>query len=551
MACRKPVGRSYGASAYAARDLGGDSDRRPRRNRRSLLAGIVASRAIAGAAVPGDCSRQDLFQFPRALRSTHAFTRWSEACVCGVHTGRIKYKIAVVACPRLIRAAHDYRQRRRRLPVLVTGWQFHRIFRGGKTQRIRSGYVKRDDVVRRAGAPEGREGAWSSRGVILFGARADGLFRADAVGGKAVRLTTLDPKQQETSHRWPQFLPDQKHFLYVSKAPTNPPAHLVVASLDSPQGKTLAEDLGVGIFSGGYLFYMQESDLLARRFDPDRLQLIGESTVLARQVQSDPQFNFGAFSVVPSVLTYQTGAVAAGTRIVEIDRTGKQQILWREAALLQNIALSPNGDQIAADIGLSAGQLTDLWIYNLPKHTNTRLTFDQFSSGPVWSPDGKQIAFSRQTGMGSQIVIKNVSGSGDEQVVINENEPTLPFSWSSDGRYLLYRLGLTLLGQVKVVALKREHKAVKLLDIKSTAGAALYLRIQSGLLMSRPNQARSRIYMSCRSTLPTTSVWGKENGKSPVEGVSHPCGVATARKCTSPAQPFLYWYRVCDVGRQW
>jgi eukaryotic-like serine/threonine-protein kinase len=345
------------------------------------------------------------------------------------------------------------------------------FFAEGKLKRFDLGT---SSVITLCDAPEGRGGTWSSSGIILFGARADGLFRVDAVGGKAVRLTTLDPAHEETSHRWPQFLPDQKHFLYVSKAPTNPPAHLVVASLDSPKGKTLAEDLGSGTFSGGYLFYMQESDLLARRFDPDRLELTGDSTVLARQVQSDPQFNFGAFSVVPSVLTYQTGAVAAGTRIIEMDRTGKQQILWKEADLLQNIALSPNGDQIAADIGISAGPLTDLWIYNLPKHTKTRLTFDQHSSGPVWSPDGKQIAFSRQTDAGSQIVIKSVSGGGYEQVVINESQRTLPCSWSSDGHYLLYRLGLSVMGELKAVALNGEHKAVKLLDIKSTgAGGAL------------------------------------------------------------------------------
>jgi eukaryotic-like serine/threonine-protein kinase len=345
------------------------------------------------------------------------------------------------------------------------------FFAEGKLKRFD---VPTSSVMTLCSVPEGRGGAWSTNGVILFGGRAASLFRVDARGGKPVPLTELDPKLQETSHRWPQFLPDQKHFLYVSQAPTNPPAHLMVASLDSPQGKPLAEDLRYGIFSGGYLFYMQENDLLARRFDPDRLELTGDSTVLGRQVQNDPQFNFGAFSVAPSVLTYQTGAVAAGTWLVEADRTGKQQALWKEAGLLQNLSLSPNGDEIVADVGLSSGQLGDLWIYNLPKRTHTRLTFDQHSSGPVWSPDGKQIAFSRQTETGSQIVIKNVSGGGDEQVVINENQRTLPLSWTSDGHYLLYRLNLTLTGEIKILALQGEHKVVKLIDVKSTgAGAGL------------------------------------------------------------------------------
>ncbi|HTT22616.1 MAG TPA: protein kinase [Candidatus Sulfotelmatobacter sp.] len=338
------------------------------------------------------------------------------------------------------------------------------------------GKLKRFDLVSSSvmtlcDAAEGRGGAWATNGVILFGARADSLFRVDAAGGKALRLTTLDAKLQETSHRWPQFLPDQKHFLYISQAPAVPLAHMMVASLDSPQGKPLAEDVRYGTFSAGFLFYMQESDLLARRFDPDRLEFAGDSTVLARQVQADPQFNFGAFSVSPSVLTYQTGAVAAATWLVQIDRTGKEQILWKETGLLQNIALSPNGEQIAADVGLSSGQLADIWIYNLPKHNSTRLTFDQHSSGSVWSPDGSKIALSRQTDAGSQIVIKSVSGGGDEQVIINEDQRTLPLSWSSDGRYLFYRRGMTLAGEIKAVALTGEHKVVKLLDIRSTASA--------------------------------------------------------------------------------
>jgi eukaryotic-like serine/threonine-protein kinase len=183
------------------------------------------------------------------------------------------------------------------------------FFAEGKLKRFD---LRTSSVMTLCAVPEGRGKTWSSNGVILFGARADSLFRVDAAGGKAARLTTLDSKFQETSHRWPQFLPDQKHFLYVSQAPTNPPAHMTVASLDSPQGKPLAEEVRYGIYSEGYLFYMQESDLLVRHFDPDRLELTGDSTVLARQVQSDPQFNFGAFSVVPSVLTYQTGAVTAG-----------------------------------------------------------------------------------------------------------------------------------------------------------------------------------------------------------------------------------------------
>jgi dipeptidyl aminopeptidase/acylaminoacyl peptidase len=210
-------------------------------------------------------------------------------------------------------------------------------------------------------------------------------------------------------------------------------------------------------------------------------------------------------------------------------------VLWKETDLLQNLSLSPSGDQIVADIGLSSGQLGDLWIYNLPKHNSTRLTFDQHSSGPVWSPDGKQIAFSRQTETGSQIVIKNISGGGDERVVINEIQRTLPLSWTSDGRYLLYRLGLTVNGEIKVLALQGEHKAVKLLDIKSTGAGAALSPDSKWLAYVSAEAGPRRTSMSYRSTpRPTPSASVKPNGRSPTEAALDLSGAVIARRCTFP-----------------
>src|SRR5262249_8186643 len=152
---------------------------------------------------------------------------------------------------------------------------------------------------------EGRGGTWSTEGAILFGNRTDGLFRVAASGGKPVRLTTLDENRHETSHRFPQFLPDQKHFLFVGQAPHIPSANFFVASLDSPKPMLLEGVNSRAVFSGGYLLYTQDTSLLARRFNPNRLQFTGEPISLAEHVQSDPQFNYSAFSVSQTLLAYQ------------------------------------------------------------------------------------------------------------------------------------------------------------------------------------------------------------------------------------------------------
>ncbi len=55
---------------------------------------------------------------------------------------------------------------------------------------------------------------------------------------------------------------------------------------------------------------------------------------------------------------------------------------------------------------------------------------------PAFSPDGKQIAFTRWGGDGDAIRVINADGS-DERVVIGDNKPRSP-TWSPDGQRLVY-----------------------------------------------------------------------------------------------------------------
>jgi len=329
---------------------------------------------------------------------------------------------------------------------------------------------------------EGRGGAWSTEGVILFGARAGSLSRVDASGGNPVRVTTLDETRHEVSHRWPQFLPDQKHFLFVAQAPQIPTAHAFVASLDAPKPVMVEGVITRPMFSNNHLFYVLDNSLLIRGFDPGTLHFTGEPVVVAEHVQNDPQFNFAAFSVGGSTLIYQTGAVAAGTRLVSYDRSGKQTLLSEEKDLLQTIVLSPNGAQMAASLGITSGQLNDVWVFDLRKNTNAKLTFDQHSFMPVWSPDGKRLAFDHVDSDGDVIIAKDVSGSGAEEVLFKlptqrgnaggESVPQklYPIAWSPDGKYLIFRGP----DEVSALALDGSRKLSPLFPAKlGTFGVAL------------------------------------------------------------------------------
>jgi serine/threonine protein kinase/Tol biopolymer transport system component len=329
---------------------------------------------------------------------------------------------------------------------------------------------------------EGRGGTWSTDGVILFGLRAGPLFRVDASGGKPVQLTSLDEARHETSHRFPQFLPDQKHFLFVAQAPLIPTAHAFVASLDDPRPVLVEDVISRPMFSNNHLLYVLDNSLLIRGFDPVTLHFTGEPVVVAEHVQNDPQFNFAAFSVGGSSLIYQTGAVAAGTRLVSCDRSGKQTLLSEEKDLLQTIVLSPNEEQMAASLGITSGQLNDVWVFDLRKNTSAKLTFDQHSFMPVWSPDSKRLAFDRVDSDGDAIIAKDVSGSGAEEVLFKlptqrgnaggESVPQklYPIVWSPDGKHLIFRGP----DQVSALALDGSRKLTSLFPAKmGTFGVAM------------------------------------------------------------------------------
>ena len=316
---------------------------------------------------------------------------------------------------------------------------------------------------------EGRGGTWSTEGVIIFGVRVGALFRVDASGGKPVPLTTLDDARHEVSHRFPQFFPDQKHFLFVTQTPQIT-ARVFVASLDSPRPVMLEDVTSSAMFSNNHLLYVVDNNLMIRGFDPKTLHFTGEPVVVAEHVQNDPQFNFAAFSVSVSTLIYQTGAVAPGTRLVSYDRSGKQTALSEESDLLQTVALSPQEDRLAASLGLTSGQLNDIWVFDLRKNTKTKLTFDQHSFSPVWSPDGKKLAFDRIEADGETIIAKDVSGSGAEEVLFKLRVPKenagsgvklqelYPIGWTPDGKYLIYRGP----GEVSALSLDGSRKTTPL-----------------------------------------------------------------------------------------
>ena len=173
-----------------------------------------------------------------------------------------------------------------------------------------------------ADAAFGRGGTWSRDGVILFTPSVwTGLWRVSSSGGTAVQITTPDPAQFQVSHRWPVFLPDGRHYIYLACNFSGflDKNFIVLGSLDSNDKRNLVNASTNALYSEpGYLLFWRDNTLVAQHFDLRNYSLSGEPHILNDAVQYFPQLNFAAFAVSSSVLFSQSGG-GKGARAVSAD----------------------------------------------------------------------------------------------------------------------------------------------------------------------------------------------------------------------------------------
>ena len=176
--------------------------------------------------------------------------------------------------------------------------KFIGFFADGKLKKVD---VSGGQVQALCDAPNGRGGTWNRDGVIVFTPDAfGGLFRVSSSGGSPVEMPKPDPTRFETSHRWPVFLPDGKHFLYLA---ANFSGHLennaiFLGSLDSQERRLLVSTSANAAYAEpGYLVYLRDKTLVAQPFDRRHYVLSGEPHTLSDEVLYFPGVDRAVFSV--------------------------------------------------------------------------------------------------------------------------------------------------------------------------------------------------------------------------------------------------------------
>jgi Tol biopolymer transport system component len=295
-------------------------------------------------------------------------------------------------------------------------------------------------------APLNRGGTWNREGVILFAPVVSGpLYRVSAAGGLATPATRLDPLRGEDGHRWPFFLPDGRHFLYMvssfSSLGQKEKIGIYAASLDSKEETLLVRtNSNVAYAPQGFLLFSRERNLLAQPFDAKRLRITGDPLPVTEQIQYFPQHYGALFSVSENgVLLYQPRSASGVSQLTWFDRSGKQTGSLGAPGDQSNPRISPDGKRVAVNIIDSQTGNMDIWIYESSGGIATRFTSDPaFDVLPIWSPDGRQIIFDTTREGRQNLYQKSSSGVDSEKPILQSQRTSYPTDWSLDGRFVLY-----------------------------------------------------------------------------------------------------------------
>jgi serine/threonine-protein kinase len=361
-------------------------------------------------------------------------------------------------------------------------------------------------------------GDWGADNTIVFVPDFNGgLWSVSANGGTPKQISKTDVEKDRVSYGDPQVLPAGRGVMFTltsGHAAVQSDLDIAVLSPGSSEPRILIHGgSNARYLPTGQIVYARDGVLLSVGFDSSKLQVIGTPVTVMKGLEKI--WSGSDYSVSDTgTLVYAPDLGPKNVLLfASVDLKGNMQPLMVPLPNTAEFSLSPDGRHIAARLWAVAND--DIWVYDLAVGTPQRLTFEPLDEiSPVWTPDGKRIAFGTRTG---KIFWKSSDGTGQREELTSGDNPRYPLSFSRDGKFMAFaEMHPSRKGDIWLMPLDGDRKPRPLLTTNADEREAKFSPDSRWLAYASNETGQDQIYIRSVGEVSGRKQLSSDGGTAPI-----------------------------------
>jgi len=279
--------------------------------------------------------------------------------------------------------------------------------------------------------------SWASDDSLIYSSR--NLLQKNAPGSAGTPVPLIREREGSNFVARPVALPGGRAVLFSDIV--NGVEMVSVVDLETGEEKELFEG-GTALYAEtGHIVFGRDTTLMAVPFDVDELSVTGDPVAVLQGVRhpgpgTATDFDLSANGTLVYVPVPDEPGTAA---VVWVDRTGEvvERAVSERVNAPRDPRLSPDGQHLLLVTGAVANG--DLWSYDLSGRPPIPLAQLDDVRFPVWSPDGREVAFGWRQG-GARLAIYGLPADGSvltPRRLTTDDLDRAPKSWSAAGELIV------------------------------------------------------------------------------------------------------------------